>query len=166
MKNLPEKLQTVNAIFMALMQDNRFLKYNSYSIFIMISDSKHHLFVGFLQCVYSTHFVNEIININCQTTQHRVIILFDILIYLRQTDRYPFNSPLSGTTQVSQYQKGKINLDYTKARDSEWMWHQLGHMQDCTLLQTDNHASNPPLSFLQAGCPSCRPTNSVKALKG
>jgi len=29
-----------------------------------------------------------------------------------------------------------------------------------------NHASTPPLSFLQAGCPSCRPTNSVKALKG
>ena len=35
----------------------------------------------------------------------------------------------------------------------------------CTLLQTDNHASFPPLSFLYAGCPSCRPTNSVKALK-
>jgi len=33
------------------------------------------------------------------------------------------------------------------------------------LLQTDNHISTPPLSFLQAGCPSCRPTNSVKALK-
>jgi len=33
------------------------------------------------------------------------------------------------------------------------------------LLQIDNHASTPPLSFLQAGCPSCRPTNSVKALK-
>jgi len=32
-------------------------------------------------------------------------------------------------------------------------------------LQTDNHASTPPLSFLQAGCPSCRPTNIVKALK-
>jgi len=29
----------------------------------------------------------------------------------------------------------------------------------------DNHANIPPLSFLQAGCPSCRPTNSVKALK-
>ena len=28
-----------------------------------------------------------------------------------------------------------------------------------------HHASTPPLSFLQAGCPSCRPTNSVKALK-
>jgi len=38
-------------------------------------------------------------------------------------------------------------------------------MQVCTSLQTDNHAGTPPLSFLQAGCPSCRPTNSVKALK-
>jgi len=38
-------------------------------------------------------------------------------------------------------------------------------MQVCTSLQTDNHASTPPLGFLQAGCPSCRPTNSVKALK-
>jgi len=45
-------------------------------------------------------------------------------------------------------------------------WHQLDHMQTiCTLLQTDNHASTPPLSFLQAGYPSCHPTNSVKALK-
>jgi len=38
-------------------------------------------------------------------------------------------------------------------------------MQVCTSLQTDNHASTPPLCFLQAGCPSCRPTNSIKALK-
>jgi len=38
-------------------------------------------------------------------------------------------------------------------------------MQVCTSPQTDNHASTPPLSFLQAGCPSCRPTNSAKALK-
>ena len=35
----------------------------------------------------------------------------------------------------------------------------------CTLLQRDNYASTLPLSFLQAGCPSCHPTNSVKALK-
>jgi len=64
---------------------------------------------------------------------------------------------------VSQYQKGKTNPDFTEARDSEWQWHWLGHMQVCILLQTDNHASTP--QFLQAGCPSCRPTNSVKALK-
>jgi len=78
---------------------------------------------------------------------------------------HPFNSPLSGTTQVSRYQKGKTNLDFTEARDSEWQWHLLGHMQVCTSLQTDNYASIPPLIFLQARCPSCRPTNSVKALK-
>jgi len=35
----------------------------------------------------------------------------------------------------------------------------------CTSLQTDNHASTSPLSFLQTRCPSCRPTNSIKALK-
>ena len=63
-----------------------------------------------------------------------------------------FNGPLNGTTRVSRYQKGKTNLDFTEARDSEWQWHQLSHMQVCTSLQTDNHASTPPLSFLQAGC--------------
>jgi len=59
----------------------------------------------------------------------------------------------------------KTNLDFTEARDSAWQWHQLGHMQVCTSPQTDKHASTPPLSFLHAGCPSCRPTSSVKALK-
>jgi len=58
-----------------------------------------------------------------------------------------------------------VALDFTESRDSEWQWHQLGRLQDCTSLQTDNHASTPPLSFLQTGFPSCRPTNSVKALK-
>jgi len=51
-------------------------------------------------------------------------------------------------------------LDFNEARDSDWQWHQLGRMQVCTSLQTDNHASTPPLSFLQAGCRFCRPTNS------
>jgi len=77
----------------------------------------------------------------------------------------PFNGPLSGSTRVSRHQKGKINLDFTEARNSEWQWNPLGHMQVCTSLQTDNHASTPPLSFLQAEFPSCCPTNSVKALK-
>jgi len=82
-----------------------------------------------------------------------------------RTHTRPFNGPLSETTQVSQYQKSKTNLDFTEARDSKWQWHQLGHMQVCTSHQTDNHTSTPRLSFLQAGCPSCRPTNSVKVLK-
>jgi len=66
---------------------------------------------------------------------------------------------------MDRYQKGKTSLDFTEARDSEWQWHKLGHMQVCTSLQTDNHANTSPLSFLQAGCPSCHPTNSIKALK-
>jgi len=66
---------------------------------------------------------------------------------------------------VSRHQKGKTNLDFTEARDSEWQRHQLGHMQICTLLQTDNHTRTTPLSFLEARRPSCRQTNSIKALK-
>jgi len=68
-------------------------------------------------------------------------------------------------TWVSRYQKGKTNLDFTEARDSEWQWHQLGHMQVCISLQADNYTSTPSLNFLQAGCPSCHPTNNIKALK-
>jgi len=60
---------------------------------------------------------------------------------------HPFNGRFSWTTCVSQYQKGKTNLDFTEARDSEWQWHQLGHMQVCILLHTDNHTSTPPLFF-------------------
>ena len=74
---------------------------------------------------------------------------------------HPFDGPLSRTIQVSRYQKGKTNLDFYEARDSEWQWHQLGCMQVCT----SRHTSTPPLSFLQARCPSCHPNNSGKALK-
>jgi len=38
------------------------------------------------------------------------------------THTHPFNGPLSRTTQVSQYQKGKTNLDFTEARDSGISW--------------------------------------------
>jgi len=62
---------------------------------------------------------------------------------------------------VSRYQKGKTSLDFTEATESEWQWHQLGHMQVSTSLQTDNHASTPPLSFLQPDAfPVAQPTAS------
>jgi len=79
---------------------------------------------------------------------------------------HPFNGPFSGTTQVSRYKKGKTNLDFTEARDSEWQWHQLGHMH-CKSAPRSSRQTRQHLTtlFLQAGCPSCRPTNSVKALK-
>ena len=68
------------------------------------------------------------------------------------------NGPLSETTKVSRHQKGKNNLDFTEARDSEWQWHQLVHMQVCTSLQTDNHASTPPLFFYR---PDALPATQV-----
>jgi len=78
------------------------------------------------------------------------------------THTHPFDGPFSGTTRVSRYQKGKTNLDFTEARDSEWQWHQLGHMQGCTSLQTDNHASTPLLSFFtgRMPLPAAQPTAS------
>ena len=65
------------------------------------------------------------------------------------THTHPFNGPFSGTTRVSRFKKGKTNVDFTEARDSEWQWHQLGHMQVCTSLQRDNHASTPMFSFFK-----------------
>jgi len=60
---------------------------------------------------------------------------------------------------VGRYQKGKTNLDFTEARDSEWQWHQLGYVQVCILLQADNHASTPQLSFYRPDAlPATQPT--------
>jgi len=56
----------------------------------------------------------------------------------------------SRTTRVSRYQKGKTNLDFTKARDSEWQWHRL---------QTDNRASNS-VFYRHDALPAAQPTAS------
>jgi len=58
---------------------------------------------------------------------------------------------------VSRHQKGKTNLDFTGARDSEWQWHQLGHMQVCISLQSDDHASTPPLMCFTGRMPFLPP---------
>ena len=75
---------------------------------------------------------------------------------------HPFNGPLSRTTQVSRYQKGNSNLDFTEARDSEWQWHQLDLMQVCTSLQTDNQAHIPLHSVIYRpdALPAAQPTAS------
>ena len=74
------------------------------------------------------------------------------------------DGPFSGTTRVSQYQKGKTNLDFTEATDSEW--HQLGHMQVCTSLYTDNHTSTPPLSFFTGRMPFLLPNQQRQSTEG
>ena len=93
---------------------------------------------------------------------HFQVVHFILLLLLLL---HPFSGLFPRTTWVSRYQKGKPFWILLEQEMMGWQWHQLDHMQIiCTLLQTDNNASTSPLSFLQAGCPSCRPTNSVKAL--
>jgi len=61
---------------------------------------------------------------------------------------------------VSQYQKGKTNLDFTEARDSDWQWHPLGHMQVCTLLQTTAPATTTQFFYRPDALPAAQPTAS------
>jgi len=60
---------------------------------------------------------------------------------------------------VSWYQKGKTNLDFTEAVISA------GPYASLHLTLERYPRQHPPLNFLQARCPSCHPTNSIKALK-
>ena len=87
-------------------------------------------------------------------------------IFLQETTHtHPFNGPFSGTTRVGRYQKGKTNLDFTEARDSEWQWHQLGICKSAYRSRQITTPAPHHSVFLQAGCPSYHRTNSVKALK-
>ena len=64
-------------------------------------------------------------------------------------------------TGVSQCQKGKTNLDFTEARNSEWQWHYLGHMQVCTSLQTDTTpAPHHSVFYRPDALPAAQPTAS------
>jgi len=86
-------------------------------------------------------------------------------IHLRHLYRtqhtHPFNGPLSRSTLVSRYQKGNTNLDFTEARDYEWQWHQLGHMQVCTSLQTDTMpAPHHSVFYRLDALPAAQPTAS------
>jgi len=67
---------------------------------------------------------------------------------------------------VSWYQKGKTNLDFTEERDSEWQWHQLGRMQVCISLHTDNHASTPPFKFFTSWMPFLPPNQQRQSTEG
>ena len=75
------------------------------------------------------------------------------------THANPFNGPFSGTTRVSRYQKGKTNLDFTEARDSEWQWHQLGRMH---LAQDRYPRQHPTTQFFYRPdtLPAAQPTAS------
>jgi len=82
------------------------------------------------------------------------------------THTHPFNGPFSGTTQVSRYQKGKTNLDFTGARDSEWQWHQLGHMQVCTSLHRQTTTPAPHRSVFTGRMPFLPPNQQRQSTEG
>jgi len=74
---------------------------------------------------------------------------------------HPFNGPFSGTTQVSWYQKGKTNLDFTEARDSEWQWH---HLDICKSAPHSRQITTPAphcsVFYRPDALPAAQPTAS------
>jgi len=82
----------------------------------------------------------------------------------QQQQQHSFNGPFSRITRVSRYQKGKTNPDLLKqeivsGNGISWAI--------CKSAARPRQITTPaPITqFLQAGCPSYRPTNSVKAMK-
>jgi len=115
--------------------------------------SNHNIFRVLFDTVASVYFVGKMyLYFSIGNGQHTHI-------HTRLTALYPGLPGWAGTRKV------KPICILLKQETVSGQWHQLGHMQVCTSLQTDSRTSPVPLSFLQAGCPSCRPTNSVKALK-
>jgi len=95
----------------------------------------------------------------------RTQLLYNLPVIINDTSstlytHTPFNGPFSGTTQVSRYQKGKTNLDFTEARDSEWQCHQLDHMQVCNSLQSDNHTNTTQVFYRPDALPAAQATAS------
>jgi len=97
------------------------------------------------------------------TATDLLLLYMDMWYYYYYYNRFMALWILSGITQISRYQKSKTTLDLLEQEIVSGSG-VLGHMQICTSPQTDNDASITPLSFLQTGCPSCCPTNSINAL--
>jgi len=82
------------------------------------------------------------------------------------THTNPFNGPFSGTTRVGWYQKGKTNLDFTEARDSEWQWHQLGICKSAPRSrQITMPAPHHSVFYMPDALPATQPTANGVLLK-
>ena len=79
---------------------------------------------------------------------------------------HTFNGPLSGTTQVSQYQKGKTNLDFTEAKDSGWQWHQLGHNASRHLAPDRQPHQHPTTHVFTGRMPFLPPNQQRQSTEG
>jgi len=57
-------------------------------------------------------------------------------------------------------------LNFTEAKDSEWHCHQLGHMQICTLLQTDKQCQHSTTQFFTGRMPFVPPNQQRQSTEG
>jgi len=63
------------------------------------------------------------------------------------------------------YQKGKTNLDFTEARDSEWQWQQLGHMQ-VNFAPDREPRQHPTTQFFTGWMPFLPPNQQHQSTEG
>jgi len=75
----------------------------------------------------------------------------------------PFYGPFSGTTRVSRCQKRTSGLYMVQGKFNRGR--HTDHPAGRHSIRTNQCPPPPSRHFLQTGCPSCRLTNSVKALK-
>jgi len=77
------------------------------------------------------------------------------------THTHPFNGPCYRDYPGEPVPDRQTNLDFTEARDSEWQWHQLGHMQICTSHQTiTTPAPHHSIFYRPDALPATQPTVS------
>ena len=79
------------------------------------------------------------------------------------THSHPFNGPFLGLPRWAGTRKVSQSGFYWSKRQRVAV--ASAGLYASLHLTPDNHTSTPPLCFLQAGCPSCHLTNSIKALK-
>jgi len=117
----------------------------------------------------ATHETVSIVDTVVSLTLRIVLFVSDNYVskcICTHTHTHPFNGPLSGTTHVSRYQKGKNQSGFYWSKRQWVAVASAGPHASLHLAPDRKPCQHPTTQFLQAGCPSCRPTNSVKALKG
>jgi len=101
----------------------------------------------------------------CESVHYTYIWYICTLYIHTHTHTHPFYGPLSGTTRVSRCQKGKTNLDFSEARDSEWQWHQLGHAS-LHLAADRQQRQYPTAQFFTGQMPFLSPNQQRQSTEG
>ena len=90
------------------------------------------------------------------------VLLFTESVDITSPPPQPFYGPFSGTTRVSRCRKRTSGL-YSAGKISRGR--HTDHPAGYHSIRTNQCPPPPSPDFVQVGCPSCCPTNSVKALK-